>query len=196
MQKSNTFFRNIIIFLFFDQQPALLDYRFSLCYRKNIILSILPTFWFSSWFWLAICVICIVIEVSTLSLTTIWFASGAFAMVFISMIAMPFQIQILIFTIISVLLLIFTRPIALKKLAVKRAATNSDSIIGKKAAVTEKITPLSKGAIKVNGLIWTATVKDVSDLEAGELCEIVSIEGATAVVKKAESVKADSPSQE
>ncbi len=117
-------------------------------------------------------------------------------MVFIAMIAMPFQYQLLIFTVISVVLLIFTRPIAVKKLAVKRAPTNSDSIIGKKAVVTEKITPLSKGAIKINGLVWTASVKDESELEAGELCEIVSIEGATAVVKKTESVKTDSPSQE
>ena len=117
-------------------------------------------------------------------------------MVFISMIAMPFQIQLLIFTIISVLLLIFTRPIALKKLAVKRAATNSDSIIGKKVAVTEKITPLNKGAIKVNGLVWTATTQDGSELDVGELCEIVSIEGATAVVKKADSVQTESTSKE
>ena len=196
MQKSNTFFRNIIIFLFFDQQPALLDYHFCLCYRKIMLLSILPMFWFSSWFWLAICVICIVIEVSTLSLTTIWFAIGAFAMVFISMIAMPFQYQLLIFTAISVIPMIFTRPIAVKKLAVKRSATNSDSIIGKKAIVTEKITPLEKGAIKVNGLIWTAKVQDESEFAAGDLCEIVSIEGATAVVKKADSVQTESTSKE
>ena len=117
-------------------------------------------------------------------------------MIFISMISMPFQYQLLIFTVISILLLIFTRPIAVKKLAVKRAATNSDSIIGKKVLVTEKITPLNKGAIKVNGLVWTATVKDESELEAGELCEIVSIEGATAVVKKAESAKAEITSKE
>ena len=161
-----------------------------------MILSILPTFWFSSWFWLAVCIACIVIEVFTLSLTTIWFAIGAFAMVFIAMIAMPFQYQLLIFTVISVVLLIFTRPIAVKKLAVKRAPTNSDSIIGKKAVVTEKITPLSKGAIKINGLVWTASVKDEYELEAGELCEIVSIEGATAVVKKADSVQTESTSKE
>ncbi|MBP5695738.1 MAG: NfeD family protein [Treponema sp.] len=161
-----------------------------------MLLSILPMFWFSSWFWLAICVVCIVIEVSTLSLTTIWFAIGAFAMVFISMIAMPFQYQLLIFTAISVILMIFTRPIAVKKLAVKRSATNSDSIIGKKAIVTEKITPLEKGAIKVNGLIWTAKVQDESEFAAGDLCEIVSIEGATAVVKKADSVQTESTSKE
>jgi len=160
------------------------------------MLSTLPVFWFSPWFWLALCIIFIVIEVSTLSLTTIWFAIGAFAMVFISMITMPFQIQLLIFTVISVALLIFTRPIALKKLAVKRAATNSDSIIGKKVAVTEKITPLNKGAVKVNGLVWTAKVQDETELDVGELCEIVSIEGATAVVKKTESAKTGSPSKE
>lgn len=92
--------------------------------------------------------------------------------------------------------MIFTRPIAVKKLAVKRSATNSDSIIGKKAIVTEKITPLEKGAIKVNGLIWTAKVQDESEFAAGDLCEIVSIEGATAVVKKADSVQTESTSKE
>ena len=143
-------------------------------------------FWFSPWFWLVLCILFVLIEAFTLALTTIWFAFGAFVMIFISMLPMPFQIQLLIFTVISVVLLIFTRPVVEKKLAVKRTATNSDAIIGKKVPVTQKITPLQKGTIKVNGLVWSAKVKDGTELNEGDLCEVVSIEGATAVVKKAE----------
>ena len=143
-------------------------------------------FWFSPWFWLVLCILFVLIEAFTLALTTLWFAFGAFVMIFISMLPMPFQIQLLIFTVISVVLLIFTRPVVEKKLAVKRTATNSDAIIGKKVPVTQKITPLQKGTIKVNGLVWSAKVKDGTELNEGDLCEVVSIEGATAVVKKAE----------
>lgn len=140
-------------------------------------------FWFSPWFWLVLCVIFVLIEAFTLALTTIWFAFGAFVMIFVSFLPMPFQIQLLIFTVISVVLLIFTRPIVEKKLAARKTATNSDAIIGKKVPVTQKITLLEKGAIKVNGLVWTAKVKDGIELNEGDLCEVVSIEGATAVVK-------------
>ena len=34
------------------------------------------------WFWLIVVVLCIVIESLSMALTTIWFACGAFAMIF------------------------------------------------------------------------------------------------------------------
>jgi len=135
------------------------------------------------WFWVALTVIFAVIEVFTLGLTTIWFAIAALVMVFLSFLRMPLVYQILIFLVISAVLLFFTRPIAIKKLKIGKVKTNVDSLAGKCALVTKKITEFDRGEVKINGLIWTARTEDGSTLTEGSKCEIVRIEGVHAIVK-------------
>lgn len=138
------------------------------------------------WLWLFVCIICILLEAATSSLTTIWFACGSFVMIFLSFVSFPFGWQILIFVLISFLLLIFTRPIAVKKLHIKKTATNSDRLIGRKCLVTQKITELQKGAVKIDGIEWAAELSDDCKEEIEKGCEVVieEIKGATLVVKK------------
>lgn len=136
------------------------------------------------WLWVAITVICIVIEILTLSLTTIWFAISGFVMVFLAFTPIPFVGQLFIFVALSLILLIFTRPIVQKKLVRNKIATNYERIIGQIGIVTKTITALEKGTIKVNGMEWTAAVKEDIVLEKGCNCEIEEIAGVTAYVKK------------
>ena len=140
-----------------------------------LILNNLP------WFWLIVVVLCIVIESLTMALTTIWFACGAFMMIFLSLAPIPFRWQLFIFVAISLALLIFTRPLAAKKLA-KKMPTNADSLIGKKVLVVQRMTELDKGAVKAGGIVWTARAEKGQRIEKGAECEVVRIEGNTAVV--------------
>ena len=135
------------------------------------------------WVWVAVTIICVVIESLTLSLTTIWFGISAFVMVFLAFTPLPFPAQLFIFVAVALLLLIFTRPIVKKKLNQKKIATNYESIIGQIALVTKKITAFEKGSIKINGMEWTATVKEDIVLEEGSKCIIEEIAGVTAYVK-------------
>ena len=72
------------------------------------------------WVWLAVAIVCIVIETFTLTLTTIWFAIGGVIMVFLAFIPIPFAAQLFIFVAISLVLLIFTRPVIKNKVEKKR----------------------------------------------------------------------------
>ena len=135
------------------------------------------------WVWVAVTIICVVIESLTLSLTTIWFGISAFAMVFLAFTPMPFVAQLFIFVVLAMLLLIFTRPLVKQKLNQKKIATNYERIIGQIALVTKKITAIDKGAIKINGMEWTAAVKEDITLEEGSKCIIEEIAGVTAYVK-------------
>lgn len=139
---------------------------------------------FLPWFWVAVTILCIVIETFTLSLTTIWFAISAFVMVFLAFTPLPFAAQLSIFVVLSLILLIFTRPLLKKKLNQKKIATNYERTIGQIAVVTRKITALEKGTVKLNGMEWTATVKDDIVLEEGTKCIIEEITGVTACVKQ------------
>ncbi len=135
------------------------------------------------WVWVGVTIICIVIESLTLALTTIWFGISAFVMVFLAFTPMPFPTQLFIFVALALLLLIFTRPVVKKKLNQKKIATNYDSIIGQIAVVTKKITAIEKGSVKINGMEWTAAVKEDIVLEEGSKCIIEEIAGVTAYVK-------------
>lgn len=145
---------------------------------SNLILDNLP------WFWIAVTIICILIESCTMGLTTVWFACGAFIMVFLSFTHIAFKWQLLIFVTISCILLISTRPIALKKLYAKRTATNTDALIGKKVIILQPIEQFKKGTVKINGVEWSAKTADDTPLDAGKECTITAIEGATVIVKQ------------
>ncbi len=136
------------------------------------------------WVWVAVTIICVVIESLTLSLTTIWFGISAFAMVFLAFTPLPFVAQLFIFVLLAMLLLIFTRPLVKQKLNQKKIATNYERIIGQIAVVTKKITALDKGSVKINGMEWTAAVKEDITLEEGSKCIIEEIAGVTAYVKE------------
>jgi membrane protein implicated in regulation of membrane protease activity len=144
----------------------------------NFILQNLP------WFWLAMAIIFTLIEVFTAGLTTIWFAIGSVPMIFLSFLPIPFLYQVLIMLVISIVLLIFTRPFFVKKLNANKEKTNVDALIGKTALVTKKITKFEKGEVKIDGKIWTAKSVSDEDLDAGTECLLQSIEGVTAIVSK------------
>ncbi len=136
------------------------------------------------WVWVAVTIICVVIESLTLTLTTIWFGISAFVMVFLAFTPLPFPAQLFIFVALALILLIFTRPVVKKKLNKKTIATNYERVIGQIAVVTKKITALEKGAVKINGMEWTAAVKEDITLEEGSKCIVDEIAGVTAYVKQ------------
>jgi membrane protein implicated in regulation of membrane protease activity len=131
----------------------------------------------------ALVIVFALIEAFTFGLTTIWFAIAALVMVFLSFLKIPLSFQILIFLAISAALLVFTRPLAVKRLKIGKEKTNIDSLIGKHVLVTKKISEFEKGEVKMNGQIWSARSEDNSEINEGIKCEVVRIEGVQAIVR-------------
>ena len=136
------------------------------------------------WFWAALVIILALIEVFTLGLTTVWFAIAALLMVFISLLLnIPLANQILIFLAISTALLVFTRPLAIKKFKMGKEKTNVDSLVGKQALVVKAIGEFDKGEVKVSGQIWSARTEDNSAIAEGTKCQVLRIEGVQLIVQ-------------
>jgi membrane protein implicated in regulation of membrane protease activity len=135
------------------------------------------------WIWVALVIIFALIEIFTLGLTTVWFAIAALIMVFLSFFNIPPSVQVLIFLAISAVLLIFTRPVAIKKFKVGREKTNVDSLVGKHVLVTKKITEFEKGEVKISGLFWAARSDSGTEIAEGTKCEILRIEGVQLIVR-------------
>lgn len=137
------------------------------------------------WFWLGLLIVCLIIEGFTWGLTTIWGALAALPMIFLSLTGLPFQWQLLIFVVVTLVLVIFTRPFALKKLKIGKAKTNVDSMIGEEVLVSKVITKFQKGEVKSkNGVIWAAQSSNDEEIPEGTLCKILSVNGNTLMIEK------------
>ena len=108
-------------------------------------------------YWLAIFIVLLIIEIATMGLTTIWFAGGALIAFCAGLVGFGLGVQIGVFVIVSILLLILTRPIAVKFFNQERQKTNAESLIGQHALVTEDIDTIkAKGQVEICGQIWSA----------------------------------------
>lgn len=141
-------------------------------------------------FWLAATVIFLLIEWPTMGLTTIWFAGGSLVAGLLAVLGCPFSIQFAIFLVVSVALLLFTRPLAIKYLNTNRTRTNVDSLIGKEAVITETINNLKNtGAADIHGVTWTArTDSNLDTIEKDSVVVIERIDGVKLIVKKKEKL--------
>jgi len=137
------------------------------------------------WAWLIIIVACIIIEASTMGLTTIWFAIGALVAWFVHLMGLDLHVQIIIFLLVSIICLVLTRPIAVKKLKVGKIKTNLDSLIGESVKVESTINNIeNEGYVKARGQIWSARSVDGEIIEEGELVVVESIIGVKLIVKR------------
>ena len=145
----------------------------------NLILTHTP------WFWLAVMIVSIIIEAATFSLTTVWAAISAFLMVFLCQTPLPFLWQVLVFFLITIVLLLFTRPFAVKRLRIGTVTTNVNTLEGQEVLITKKITQFEKGEAKAsNGVIWTATSDGEGEIPKGTVCVVSRVEGNTLVIEK------------
>ncbi len=143
-------------------------------------------------FWLILLIVAIVTEVITLGLTTIWFAGGALAAIFVAVMHGPWWLQIVLFFLVSLLLLFFTRPVAVKYFNKDRVRTNVESMIGKQAIVISEIDNLQGiGQVTVGGMEWSARREETGEnkpIPVGSVVEIVAVSGVKLIVKPVQLV--------
>ena len=137
------------------------------------------------WFpfiWLGLAILLAIVEAATLGLTTIWFALGALLGLLSSVLGLSPILQFLVFLVSSILLLIFTRPIAKNYLKIGAEKTNVDSLLNSEGVVTKKINKFETGLVKVKGQIWTAISEDGEEIEENNIVTIIKIEGVKLIV--------------
>lgn len=146
-------------------------------------------------FWLVLLIVAIVIEVISMGLTSIWFAGGALAAILAAMIQLPVIVQVLLFFLVSVLLLAFTRPLAVRYFNKDRVKTNVESMVGRQAIVTSEIDNLQGiGQVTVGGLEWSARSSEEGlRIPMGSVVDVVSVSGVKLVVKLDEQMRRVAP---
>ena len=131
--------------------------------------------------WLTVFIVLLLLEICTVNLISIWFAIGAFVSFFVAMFTNSIIIQMVVFILVSVVTLLITKPIV-KKIKSTKVTTNLDRVIGMEGIVTEDISNLQIGEVKVDGKKWSAISKQ--NISKGEIVEIEKIDGVKLVVRK------------
>ena len=135
--------------------------------------------------WLILFVACVVLEIVSMGLTTIWFAGGALFALVAASLGLSVYVQIILFIVISLVLLYFTRPLAVKYFNKGRVKTNVEGIVGETAVVTEDIENLKGlGKVVLNGMEWTARAEqDAIVIPKGTNVTVVLVKGVKLIVK-------------
>ena len=141
------------------------------------------------WVWLAIIVVTIVVEAFTMEIISIWFTVGAIpSFILAGFNAVGWEIQLVIFIVISAVLILSLRKITKNfLLRNSNAKTNLASVIGTKVRMIEMTDFDSIGTVKLNGVTWSAVGENGETIESGAVVEIVKIEGNKLFVKEVDS---------
>lgn len=144
-------------------------------------------------YWLIVFVVLLLIEIFTMGLTTIWFAGGALAAYIVGMVGVGTVGQISVFIVVSLVLLVFTRPWALKYFNQNRERTNAESLIGQQGVVLEEVDTLKAvGKVEVNGQEWSAKTGDPGGKIAKDtIVQVDAIQGVKLIVRQKEDKKND-----
>lgn len=111
------------------------------------------------WVWLAVVAVSLIVEFLSFDLTSIWFAvAGMVSLILSAIEGVSWEVQLVVFIVLSAVLLIFIRKICRKTLLKNtNTKTNVDAYAGKRTKLLKEIgTDENFGEVKFNGVIWQA----------------------------------------
>jgi membrane protein implicated in regulation of membrane protease activity len=134
--------------------------------------------------WLGLTVLLGVAEMFSLDLVLAMLAAGALGGLVTSLITDFVLVQFLVAIVVSVGMLAVVRPGLVNRLHHGPELTlGHGKLLGAQGLVTEQVTSLAPGRVRLAGEIWSAQPYDETlTIEAGETVEVLDIRGATAYV--------------
>jgi len=139
--------------------------------------------WFDPWIiWVAIGIICVIIEIFTPGFLFLIFVVGAIITGLAALIIPSIVFQILTFAIITLIVFLLSRKFSKKLISADYEDTNVKALVGKTGKVTQKIPTNEKGYVKIGGEEWAAVAKDNCEIAKDVRVTINNIEGNKVIV--------------
>ena len=140
---------------------------------------------------LALAILLGIAEMFSLDLILGMLALGALVGVVTALLGAGFAVSAIAAAIASVACLAVVRPSLVKKLhSGPELNLGHGKLVGQQGVVTERITGLESGQIKLAGEIWSARpYDDTLTIEPGSTVEVLEIRGATAYVHPVPSIE-------
>jgi len=140
--------------------------------------------------WLGVAILLGVAELASMDLILLMLAAGALVGMLVS-VGFGFAVSAIAAAIASVACLALVRPQLVKRLhSGPELSLGHGKLVGQQGKVTERITGLEAGRIKIGGEIWSALPYDESlVIDPGSTVEVLQIRGATAYVHPVASIE-------
>ena len=139
--------------------------------------------------WVVIMAIGIIVESQTSELVSIWFAISSAVAIVCAIAGLDIVVQVAVFAILTLVLLIATRPFVKKLTKNTKVSTNADRLIGMVGKVTKDIEPDERGLVKVEYQEWTAISVNNQFVPCGTKVIIKDITGNKLVVDFVEEIE-------
>lgn len=135
--------------------------------------------------WTLICVLALILEVSSGTFYLLCFAVGAAVAIVSSFFAIPLWAQVLVFVIFSCLCVFCVRPVVVKYLHTDRRnrKSNADALLGREGVVIESIIAEKPGYVRIDGDEWRAVSKDGNNINKGAIVKVVARESIVVTVE-------------
>jgi membrane protein implicated in regulation of membrane protease activity len=133
-----------------------------------------------SWtLWLLAAIVLIVVEIFTAGFLTGFLAIGALAAMVLSLFTSSTGLQIICFSLVSLVAVLVGRPVLQKYFNVNKEVklSNVDAMIGKTGIVTKEINAFETGLVKISGDTWTAISSDDTPVPADTRIVVKGIDG-------------------
>ena len=131
------------------------------------------------WIWLAVIIGTAVMEFATMEIISIWFTIGAIVpFILAATEAVSWEIQLIIFIIVSAVLILSLRKIT-KNFLLRNSneKTNLDAIIGKQYRMLTPTDFETVGSIKINDVTWSVVGENQETIEKDEIVEVLKVSG-------------------
>ena len=140
--------------------------------------------------WLAAAILLGIAEMASLDLILAMLALGAVTGMISVLLGAGFAVSAIVAAIASVACLALVRPTLVKRLhSGPELSLGHGKLVGQQGLVTQRITGMEPGRVKVGGEIWSASPYDETiAIEPGDTVEVLEIRGATAYVHPVPSI--------
>jgi membrane protein implicated in regulation of membrane protease activity len=134
--------------------------------------------------WLALTILLGLAELLSMDLILLMLAAGAGVGMLAALLGLPIAAQVLVAAGAALAALTLVRPSVVRRLHEgPDLALGHTKLVGQQGLVTERITSMEPGRIKLAGEIWSAQpYDDTLVIEPGETVDVLQIKGATALV--------------
>lgn len=135
--------------------------------------------------WTFVCVVALILEVSSGTFYLMCFAIGAVGAVVVSLMGTPLWLQVLVFSAISAVSVFCVRPLLVKCLhpVQKERLSNASALVGRQGVVIEPISAERPGYVRVDGDEWRAVTADGTMIERGVNVRITAMNSIVVTVE-------------
>ena len=135
--------------------------------------------------WTLVCVVALILEVSSGTFYRMCFAIGAVGAVVVSLMGTPLWLQVLVFSAISAVSVFCVRPLLVKCLhpVQKERLSNASALVGRQGVVIEPISAERPGYVRVDGDEWRAVTADGTMIERGVNVRITAMNSIVVTVE-------------